>query len=149
MKICVVAGLIPNESIQIGGYLNSTIYRKPVRVATFAKDSMGDATMTITICKAQPGNPRFCNINLFLSPASNVNNFYSGQAFISGARTANITDFSAEVFGKVSNPRIITYQGEAYNAVDIVVRQYGSCYVYITGIHSNIDDIQDVTGKMD
>ncbi len=46
-----------------------------------------------------------------------------------------------------SNLRQINYKGDVYFAIDVLVNQYGSAYIALTGYHEDISQIMDVTGN--
>lgn len=53
--------------------------------------------------------------------------------------------YSSYNSGCFSNIRQITYNGNDYVACDILVNQFGSCGLFITGLHPDISEIIEVT----
>ena len=56
------------------------------------------------------------------------------------------SDVAHSECGCFSNLRQISYKGNVYLAIDILVNQYGSAYIALTGYHEDTSQIMDVTG---
>lgn len=57
------------------------------------------------------------------------------------------SDVAHVEYGCFSNLRQISYEGDIYFAIDVLVNQYGSAYIALVGYHEDISQIMDVTGN--
>ena len=77
-----------------------------------------------------------------------LNHSLSGWLKVHYASGGSIQDNVAHVeYGCLSNLRMISYNGEAYFAIDVHVNQYGGHRLCLTGFHEDISQIMDVTSS--
>lgn len=140
-----MAGIFPPINMVLGGTIQVQNYIRPVSVGIFSKNSGGDEVRTLTICKSGI-NFRYIDVNIMLVPVSG--NFWEGHAKFCGGIASGPFSYTSNLNGKIENIRTVTYKEEKYVAVDFTIRQYGSCAVYVTGIHPDIKEMIDVTGEI-
>lgn len=142
-----VGGLLDwSRSIQVGS--TTVMYHVlPKRSITLQKLSAGDKTFTVTLCKTGNSlNMLPYAFRLIMLPAFN-NHAKAGFIDIVYNTWSEASFLCSNVCGDISNVRNVQYNGDKYIACDIAVNQFGENTLYVVGLHNDLSEIMDVTGK--
>ena len=143
----LVGGLLDwSRSIQVGS--TTVMYHiLPKRSITLQKLDSGDKTFTVTLCKTRNSSDMLpYAFRLIMLPTFN-NHAKAGFVDIVYNTRSEASFLCNNVCGHVSNVRSITYNGNGYIACDIEVNQFGENTLYVVGLHNDLSEIMDVTGK--
>ena len=124
-------------------------YSLPKLIVSIHKPTEGNETKTITLFKIEDYNTSHFNFfEIFTIPFYSNNHCLPGWCKVHYAPAGTLqSDVAHAEYGCFSNLRQISYEGDVYFAIDVLVNQYGSAYIALTGYHEDISQIMDVTGS--
>lgn len=140
-----VADALPGEQ----KYDRGVYYSLPKPIVSIHKPTGGNETKTITLFKIGDYNTSHFNFfEIFTIPFYSNNHCLPGWCKVHYAPAGTLQSDVAHVeYGCFSNLRQISYEGDVYFAIDVLVNQYGSAYIALVGYHEDISQIMDVTGN--
>lgn len=130
-------------------YDRGVYYSLPKNILSLHKPGSGNETKTITLFKKGAYNTSHFNFfEIFTVPYYPENHCLPGWCKVHYAASGTLQNDIAHVeYGFFSNLRQISYEGNAYFAVDVLVNQYGAANIGLTGYHEDISQIMNVTGN--
>lgn len=129
-------------------YDRGVYYSLPKSIVSVHKPTGGNEIKTITLLKIGDYNTSHFNFfEIFTIPFYSNNHCLPGWCKVHYAPAGTLqSDVAHSECGCFSNLRQISYKGNVYLAIDILVNQYGSAYIALTGYHEDTSQIMDVTG---
>lgn len=133
-----------SNAVKVG---SSTFYLLPKQIIQLQKLNSGNKIFTITLCKiANIRELHFYYFELFTKSLWPGNHNLNGMVKICYSPGGDTnTNFASWCTGSISNVRVIQSEGIRYIGADILVQQYGGCYIDIIGFHEDATQIKDVT----
>lgn len=128
-------------------YDRGVYYSLPKLIISVHKPDGGNATKTITLFKkGDDYTVHFNFFEMFTVPYYGTNHCLPGWCKVHYAAAGTLqNDVVHSECGCFSNLRQVSYKGDTYFAIDVLVNQYGSGYIALAGYHEDISQIMDVT----
>ena len=129
--------------------VKSINYVKPEFVLGLPNLIAGDKTFTLIIANQNTNRvSKYYSFNIHQTPGYNQNSA-AGWAHVEYCSNSAYSSLSSVNCGNVKNIREGLVDGKNVVLVDVLVKQYGSSEIYITGMHPDVAEIIDVTNDIE